>query len=167
MKPSLSFVLALGVSSLTFSASSALALQISVSDTYTCSTNSECKRKCEERGGRWKRDKTGTTHGTCTLPSSISITDRIEILQNQLDRVKRQKRLIDDKRMIEWPHVSGAGNDVTVMELKPSECHGLGGEIHYDANCPSQVMCSTEVIDPQTSESEYFFQCVDELDGGN
>jgi putative hemolysin len=167
MKPRFSFMLALGVSSLTFSASSALALQIGVSDTYTCSSNSECKRKCEERGGRWKRDRTGTTYGTCTLPPSISIPDRIELLQKQLDRLIRQKRLIDEKQTFEWPNVSAAGNEITMMELKPSECYGLGGELQYDAYCPSDVICSMEAIDPETAESEYFFQCIDELDGAN
>jgi hypothetical protein len=34
---------------------------------FTCTSPEECKRKCEEHGGRWKKDPTGTTHGTCTL----------------------------------------------------------------------------------------------------
>jgi hypothetical protein len=36
---------------------------------FTCESQEECKRKCEELGGRWKRDETGTTQGTCTLTS--------------------------------------------------------------------------------------------------
>jgi hypothetical protein len=37
---------------------------------FTCETQEECKRKCEQLGGRWKPDKTGTTHGSCTLTSA-------------------------------------------------------------------------------------------------
>ena len=46
--------------------------QISVDTgvSFTCESQEECKRKCEELGGRWKRDETGTTHGTCTLTST-------------------------------------------------------------------------------------------------
>lgn len=48
------------------------AMTVSIAETFTCSSQEECKRKCKERGGRWKKDKTGTTHGTCTKPSAIS-----------------------------------------------------------------------------------------------
>lgn len=167
MKTMFPIAFALGVVSLTFFANNSSALQISVSDSYTCSSNSECKKKCEDRGGRWKKDKTGTTYGTCTISASISIADQVQILENLLETAKRQHRLMADKKVLGWPTASDASAGLTVMELKPSECHGLGGDIHYDANCPSQVMCSTEAINPLTLESEYFFQCVDELDGGS
>ena len=46
--------------------------QISVDTgiSFTCSSQEECKRKCEELGGRWKGTPDGATHGTCTLPPS-------------------------------------------------------------------------------------------------
>lgn len=37
---------------------------------FTCESQEECKRKCEDVGGRWRRDETGATHGTCTMTST-------------------------------------------------------------------------------------------------
>lgn len=46
--------------------------QIQVQTTFSCSNQDECKRKCEAIGGRWKKDQTGTTHGTCSLPKNVN-----------------------------------------------------------------------------------------------
>ncbi|KAG1715220.1 Succinate-semialdehyde dehydrogenase [NADP(+)] GabD [Nymphon striatum] len=118
------------------------------------------------RGGRWKKDKTGTTHGTCSKPAARSLSDQINALQNQLKQAETAKALRDAKRFGDWPKASAPGNSIGVAELKPSECAGLGGEVSFDTNCPSNVICSTEAINPATRELELFFQCVDELDWG-
>lgn len=158
--------LTLGLAGLSFSTLNAQALTVNVTESFTCTSNSECKRKCEARGGRWKKDKTGTTHGTCSKPAARSLSDQIDALQNQLKQAETAKTLRDAKRFGDWPKASAPGNSIGVAELKPSECAGLGGEVSVDSNCPSNVICSTEAINPATSELELFFQCIDELDGG-
>jgi len=165
MKPSMYFALAFVVLCAVLDTGNVYALKTKYVDSYTCTNNADCKKKCEDRGGVWRRDKTGTTHGTCTVPSSIKLSDKIGILQKQLDQMKLQRSLIDDKKVSDWPNARDAGNDLKVMELKLSECHGLGGDIFYDANCESEVICSKEVVDPDSSESENYFQCINEFHG--
>jgi len=160
-------IVALALAGLVLPASGALALQVGLNDTFTCSSNAECKRKCEARGGRWKRDRTNTTHGTCTLPASISIRERIELLSTQLEQAKAQQRLYEQKRVTGWASTPDATDGLTAVALTPSECAGLGGDVFYDNNCRSGVMCVTEVIRAADAENEMFFQCVDELDGAN
>ncbi len=167
MKYYLSLVFVLGVAFLSLSANRGLAFQVSLSGSYSCETQSDCKSKCEARGGRWQKKIDAPIRGNCYLPSNIAVSDQIEILINQLDILKLQEQLIDIKRVAEWPNMSIAGDRKSLVELKPSECSGLGGEIHVDEDCASEVMCSTEVFNAQTSEHEPFSHCVTYFGGGN
>jgi len=62
----------IGLMILTSGINSLFAAQIQVNTTFTCSTNSECKRKCENLGGTWKPNPGGATLGTCTVKSKLS-----------------------------------------------------------------------------------------------
>lgn len=57
----------IGLLFITSGVNSSFAKQIQVNTTFTCTTNAECKRKCEALGGRWKSNPGGSTHGTCSL----------------------------------------------------------------------------------------------------
>jgi hypothetical protein len=56
---------------------SSFAEQIKVSTTFTCSTNAECRRKCEALGSdhTWKPNPGGATLGTCTQNGSVGFSD--------------------------------------------------------------------------------------------
>ena len=142
------------------------AASISVSGTYTCSTNAECVRKCRERGGRWRRDTSGATLGTCTIPSSVAIGERLEMLQGEVQRAQRQQRLSEAKRIDAWPTSVARGAAISAQTLRPSECSGLGGTLGFNPTCETNVLCSAETVDRRTSEAQARFQCITDLDGG-
>ena len=64
----------IGLLIFTSGVNSSFAEQIQVSTTFSCSTNAECKRKCEALGSdhTWKPNPGGSTLGTCTKKSQLS-----------------------------------------------------------------------------------------------
>lgn len=64
----------IGLLIFTSGVNSSFAEQIQVSTTFSCSTNAECKRKCEALGSdhTWKPNSGGSTLGTCTKKSRLS-----------------------------------------------------------------------------------------------
>jgi len=117
--------------------------------TFTCSSNSECKRKCEGLGGRWKRDTSGATFGTCTIPRS-SLSELVNL---------SKATLAEEKKMSLWTRAGVEGPDNVVL-LTPSECDALGGDVDYHSGCSgTHLKCSTT-----DSKGERRSVCIDELD---
>ena len=52
----------------------AVQVQVQTNTTFTCSSNADCKTKCEALGGTWKPNPGGSTFGTCTI-NSKSLTE--------------------------------------------------------------------------------------------
>lgn len=121
---------------------------VEMATTYTCSSNAECKRKCEGLGGRWKRDTTDTTFGTCTIPAS-SLSDLVN---------KSKAILGDEKNISKWTH-AGA-NAPGIVLLTPSECDALGGDVDYHTGCSgTHLKCTTT-----NKKGERNSACIDKLD---
>lgn len=59
--------------------STSAAAPIAVNETFSCKTQDECRRKCKDAGGRWKKDKTGTTLGTCNKPAARIRRDDLRV----------------------------------------------------------------------------------------
>ena len=77
--------------------SSLFAEQIQVSTTFTCSTNAECKKKCEALGNdhTWKPNPGGSTLGTCTKKSrplhpSKATLDALSIVTQNGEVIRRE-----------------------------------------------------------------------------
>lgn len=47
-------------------------IQVQTNQTITCTSNADCKTKCEAIGGTWKPNPGGSTHGTCTIRGSLA-----------------------------------------------------------------------------------------------
>lgn len=110
----------------------AFADTIQVSTGFTCSTNAECKRKCEAlgKGHVWKPNPGGSTHGTCT---------KIGRGYKELTSKHKQKQV--DKKQ-----VNKGTTNYTAESAKPLsilECKALGGKVQYHAGCSTTLLkCS-------------------------
>ena len=97
----------IGLLIITSGVNSSFAEKIQVSTTFTCSTNAECKRKCEALGSdhTWKSNPGGATLGTCTkkrqnltrinklkLPPSAGV-----FVRNDIDNDSHKKSLSEHK----------------------------------------------------------------------
>jgi len=78
------FAPAVALMLLTGSVSSAVAAPIQARESFTCSSNAECKRKCEALGSdhTWKPNPGGSTYGTCTK-RRVSVFQRLFGAQRQ------------------------------------------------------------------------------------
>lgn len=75
----------------------AAAEQISVTTAFTCSTNAECKRKCEGLGSDhvWKPNPGGSTLGTCTkrvtlAPLSRELLETLNVVSKYSDAIEEE-----------------------------------------------------------------------------
>jgi hypothetical protein len=134
-----------------------LAEQIQVGTTFSCSTNAECKRKCEALGSDhvWKPNPGGSTLGTCTkklaystdrnmieLPSAtrvfIEANNADEIFEKFLSAYRIE--LMKIKKVEQWDKDNTGDFSVP---LTIGECEALGGTVQYHPGCGSTLLkCS-------------------------
>lgn len=125
------------------------AMSVEMGTTFSCTSNDECKRKCEAIGGRWKRDASGSTYGTCTLPPS-SLSELVNF---------SAAALRDEKKIKMWTQVGDEGPD-DVIFLTPRECDTLGGDVDYHSGCSgTHLKCTTT-----DSDGKRRSVCIDEMD---
>ena len=86
----------------------------------------------------------------------MSLSEQIHALQAQLLEAKNL-------------HVRGdwKSRPPSVVELKPSECDALGGDVDYDEvpGCSLNLTCTTTTVGP-SGKIELFIVCIDEADSG-
>ncbi|MCL6415270.1 hypothetical protein MIB92_06385 [Aestuariirhabdus sp. Z084] len=74
--------------------------------------------------------------------------------KQQVEALKKQKQLGN------WPTQEALNAGGLVVELKPSECHQLGGKFIYTRACPAtRLLCLTT-----DSNGKDHVMCVDEMD---
>lgn len=145
----------IGLLILTSGVNSSFAQQIQVrtTTTFSCKTNAECKRKCEELGSdhTWKPNPGGPTLGTCTKKSQ-SLVDRkkigsfpgthvifveTETNDNSFEKLQFVLELMKDKK---WSKDDVAPPSVP---LTIAECEALGGTVQYHSGCSTTLLkCS-------------------------
>ena len=62
---------------------------------------------------------------------------------NRESVTKEQLALREAAKVSQWPADTGLRQDSGVMELKPSECNSLGGDVDYHEWCPpTRLKCT-------------------------
>lgn len=142
------FIFIIGVNS-----SFAQQIQVRTTTTFSCSTNAECKKKCEKLGSdhTWKPNPGGSTLGTCTKKSkslvdskkieSVHGTDKIfvrsETNDNSNKKLKFIQELMKNKKWTKYDVVPPS------VPLTIAECEALGGTVQYHSGCGTTLLkCS-------------------------
>ncbi|NNE13858.1 MAG: hypothetical protein HKN51_02700 [Saprospiraceae bacterium] len=157
MKTNKVSIIITGILFFTFHVNFVNAQQINVqtTETFTCSSEPECKRKCEALGKKyiWKKDKTGTTFGTCTKLGSSIVDDNNNkpemptdgvFVGTDVDNNSYEKLL--SKFVVELLDHNKWTKDVTETNDVPltiGECEALGGTVQYHPGCSTTLLkCS-------------------------
>lgn len=148
---------AIGLLIITGGVNSSFAIQVQVQTktTFSCTSNADCKRKCEALGSdhTWKPNPGGSTFGTCTKRSQ-SLSEQIRVLK---------KRLIEEKKVRLWPTVGVKQPDGIIVELTPTECDSLGGEVNVNVGCGwPWLSCTTKIVG-KYNVHETHEVCIDEF----
>ena len=125
------------------------AMSVELGTTISCDSQATCKTKCEAIGGTWKRDTTGSTHGTCSLRQQ-ALAELVSFSKGQL---------VNEKKVELWTEAGDDKSDEVVF-LSPSECDALGGDVDYHSGCSgTRLKCTTT-----DSDDKRHSVCIDEMD---
>ena len=165
------FIFGLFIILASFNFSYALDVQVQTTTTFSCSTNAECKKKCEALGSdhTWKPNPGGSTLGSCTKrgkplvsgdnsdiarpnPPSKADLDSLSVIAKNSQEIHKELNVLFSKssiaKKLKLEGVQISTFSITVNRLRDSEkdiCASCQGPPPYDL---VSTLCCYNCNDP-------------------